>query len=278
MTVKPAHKPPSLRDADMSLRARSDGYQKDLAKLQRKLSQIQQAYLFSGRSAVIVFEGWDAAGKGGAIRRLSECLDPRSFKVWPIGPPRNYYLARQYLLRFMERMPPYGAIAAFDRSWYGRVLVERVEALTPTKRWKAAYREIADFERMLTDDGTRIVKLFFHISPEEQLRRFEARLHDPMKRWKLSFEDFRNRRHWDDYVAATEEMFARTSTANAPWTVVASEHKKHGRITALREIVKALGRGVDLRPPTLDEAVLAEAVEHFDVEPTLLESLRGRTE
>ena len=154
----------------------------------------------SGRSAVIVFEGWDAAGKGGTIRRTSAALDPRSFKVWPIGPPRNYYLARLYLLRFMGVLRPVGAITAFDRSWYGRVLVERVEKLIPTRRWKAAYREITEFERMMTDDGTRLVKLFFHISPEEQLRRFEARLHDPMKRWKLSFEDFRNRRHWDDYV------------------------------------------------------------------------------
>ncbi len=276
--ARPAHHPPRLADADLSLRMKTERYKSDLAKLQRKLSQIQQAYLFSGRSAVIVFEGWDAAGKGGAIRRLSAGLDPRSFKVWPIGPPRNYYLARHYFLRFMERLPPNGAIAAFDRSWYGRVLVERVEALIPPKRWKAAYHEITDFERMLTDDGTRIVKLFFHISPEEQLRRFEARLHDPMKRWKLSFEDFRNRRRWDDYVAAAEEMLARTSTANAPWTIIPAENKNYGRIAALREIANALGRGVDLSPPTLDPAVLAEAEEYFELAPTLVESLGGRTE
>jgi AMP-polyphosphate phosphotransferase len=276
--ARPVHRPPRLGDADLTLRARPERYEDDLAKLQRQLSQIQQAYLFSGRSAVIVFEGWDAAGKGGAIRRLSAALDPRSFKVWPIGPPRNYYLARHYFLRFMERLPPNGAIAAFDRSWYGRVLVERVEALIPPKRWKGAYREITDFERMLTDDGTRMVKLFFHISPEEQLRRFEARLHDPLKRWKLSFEDFRNRRRWDDYAAAAEEMFARTSTANAPWTVIPSEDKKWGRIAALREVAAVLGRGVALGPPTLDDAVLEEAKAHFELEPTLLARLSGRTE
>ena len=206
---------------------------KKLARLQLTLTAIQQAYLLSGRSAVIVFEGWDAAGKGGTIRRTSAAFDPRSFKVWPIGPPRNYYLARLYLLRFMERLPPAGAITAFDRSWYGRVLVERVEKLIPERRWKAAYREITEFERMMTDDGTRLVKLFFHITADEQLRRFEARLHDPMKRWKLSFEDFRNRRHWDDYVEATEEMLARTSTSNAPWCVVPAEDKKYGRIAAI---------------------------------------------
>ena len=219
--------------------ARARRLREELARLQLTLTAIQQAYLLSGRSAVIVFEGWDAAGKGGTIRRTSAAFDPRSFKVWPIGPPRNYYLARLYLLRFMERLPPAGAITAFDRSWYGRVLVERVEKLIPEPRWKAAYREINEFERMITDDGTRLVKLFFHITAEEQLRRFEARLHDPMKRWKLSFEDFRNRRHWDDYVEATEEMLARTSTSNAPWCVVPAEDKKYGRIAALTEVVGA---------------------------------------
>ena len=262
----------------MSLKLEPAVYVRKLARLQRTLSAIQQAYLFSGRSAVIVFEGWDAAGKGGAIRRMSAAFDPRSFKVWPIGPPRNYYLARLYLLRFMERLPPAGAIAAFDRSWYGRVLVERVEKLIPEPRWKAAYREINEFERMITDDGTRLVKLFFHITAEEQLRRFEARLHDPMKRWKLSFEDFRNRRHWDDYVEATEEMLARTSTSNAPWCVVPAEDKKYGRIAALTEVVRRLGRGVDLGPPALDDAVLAEAQQHFQLEPSQIARLSGRTE
>jgi AMP-polyphosphate phosphotransferase len=269
---------PRLESVDLGLSLPREAYEAELSRLQRELARIQQAYLFSGQSAVVVFEGWDAAGKGGTIRRLSAALDPRSFKVWPIGPPRNYYLARHHLLRFMERLPPNGAIAAFDRSWYGRVLVERVEALIPPERWRAAYREIVQFERMLTDDGMRLVKLFFHISPDEQLRRFEARLHDPLKRWKLSYEDFRNRRRWDDYATATDEMFARTSTPNAPWVVVPSEDKRHGRIAALREIAEVLGRGVDLGPPTLDDAVLAEAKAHFDLKPYQVARLSGRTE
>ena len=139
---------PRLADVDLSLKLPTKVYEKKLKQLQRSLMQIQQAYLLQGRSAAIVFEGWDAAGKGGTIRRMSARLDPRGFKVWPIGAPRRYYLDRHFLLRFMERLPPRGAITAFDRSWYGRVLVERVEELTPEERWCAAYREIVDFERL----------------------------------------------------------------------------------------------------------------------------------
>jgi polyphosphate kinase 2 (PPK2 family) len=269
---------PRLADVDLGAQMEADDYDRSLRKLQRKLALIQETYLLTGRSAVIVFEGWDAAGKGGTIRRVSAALDPRSFKVWPIGAPRRYYLERHYFLRFMERLPPAGAIAAFDRSWYGRVLVERVEELTPPERWKAAYREIVEFERMIADDGTRIVKLFFHISPEVQLRRFEDRLRDPLKRWKLSYEDFRNRKRWDDYAEAIDEMFARTSSPHAPWVLIPSNDKKHGRIAAISEIVRRLGKGVDLSPPTLDETVLSEARAHLDLEPGLVARLSGRTE
>ncbi|WP_306117783.1 MULTISPECIES: polyphosphate kinase [unclassified Roseitalea] len=269
---------PRLDDADLSLALGSRKYDKRLAALQHKLAQIQQAYLFQGRSAVIVFEGWDAAGKGGAIRRISAALDPRSFKVWPIGAPRDYYMQRHFLLRFMERLPPRGAITAFDRSWYGRVLVERVEGYAPEPRWRAAYREINEFERMISDDGVRLVKLFFHITPEEQLSRFEERLRNPMKRWKLSFEDFRNRRRWDDYALAINEMFERTSTKGAPWTLIPANDKKYARIAAMKTIAKRLSRGVDLSPPSLDDSVIVEASEHLKMRQSLVESLAGRTE
>jgi polyphosphate kinase 2 (PPK2 family) len=262
----------------MSKRLTSSEYNRKIQKLQRKLAQIQQAYLFSGQSGVIVFEGWDAAGKGGAIRRISAALDPRSFKVWPIGAPRSYYLDRHFLLRFMERLPPRGAISAFDRSWYGRVLVERVEELTPKSRWQAAYDEINSFERMLVDDGIRLVKLFFHITPEEQLARFEERIRNPMKRWKLSYEDFRNRQKWDDYATAIDEMFARTSPAHAPWVVIPANDKKYARIEAMNAITKCFGRGIDLSPPTLDESVLAEVRQHLDIKSSLIDSLAGRTD
>ncbi len=278
MSKKGHGRTPRLDDADLSLHLGRDSYERKLVKLQHLLTQIQQAYLFSGKSAVILFEGWDAAGKGGTIRRISAAFDPRSFKVWPIGAPRKYYLERHFLLRFMERMPPNGAITIFDRSWYGRVLVERVEKLTPEKRWKNAYKEINDFERMLHDDDTRLVKLFFHISPDEQLARFEERLRNPLKRWKLSYEDFRNRNHWDDYATAIDEMFERTSTDYAPWHVIPANDKKHARIAAMKIITDTLGKGVDLSPPVIDETVLQAAKEHIELTPSLVESLAGRTE
>lgn len=270
--------PRRLADLDMSSKLGRKAYGEELARLRLALSKIQQSYLFSGDKAVILFEGWDAAGKGGTIRRVSSALDPRSFKVWPIGAPRNFYLDRHYLLRFMERLPPNGAISAFDRSWYGRVLVERVEHLTPETRWRQAYDEIRNFERMLLDDGTRLVKLFFHITPDVQLKRFEERLRNPLKRWKLTYEDFRNRTHWHEYTEAIDEMFEKTSTAEAPWTVVPANDKKYARIFAMKAIVDTISLGVDLDPIKPHDEVLDAAGEALAIEPELIASLRGRTE
>ncbi|WP_171231603.1 polyphosphate kinase 2 family protein [Ruegeria sp. HKCCA4812] len=272
------HHPPKLSDADLTRKLNKKVYFDQLIELQTRLARIQQAYLFHGLKGVLVFEGWDAAGKGGTIRRINQALDPRSFKVWPIGAPRNYYLNRHYLLRFWERLPPSGAISAFDRSWYGRVLVERIEKLTPETRWRAAYQEINDFERMLVDDGTRIVKLFFHISQEEQMRRFTERLTNPMKRWKLTYEDFRNREKWDVAEVAVDEMLARTSTEVAPWHVIPSNNKKYARITAMKAIVEAFSEGVDLNPQHLDRRTLEAAGKTLAVDQSLIDSLRARTE
>jgi polyphosphate kinase 2 (PPK2 family) len=268
---------PKLDELPLDTKIKRDAYDKKLKTLQLKLTQIQQAYLFGGQSAVVVFEGWDAAGKGGTIRRISAALDPRSFKVWPIGAPRPWYLDRHWLVRFWPMLPPKGAISIFDRSWYGRVLVERVEQLTPPKRWKQAYQEINDFERMLTDHGTRVVKIFFHISPDEQLKRLEERIHDPLKRWKLSYEDFRNRSKWKEYSNAIDDMFEATSTKRSPWLAIPANDKKYARITAIDAIVKRLAKGVDLSPPSLDDSVLEAAQEHIELHPSLLESLSGRT-
>ncbi len=279
MSKKKAHRqPPRLEKLDMKLSLDSDTYHRSLVDLQHRLMQVQQAYLFSGRSAVVVFEGWDASGKGGTIRRISSALDPRSFKVWPIGAPRNYYLERHYLTRFIERLPPRGAITIFDRSWYGRVLVERVESLAPEKRWRTAYSEINAFEKMLIDDGTRLIKIFMHVTPDEQLSRFKRRLLDPMKRWKLTYEDFRNRHHWPDYEIAINDMFAETSTEIAPWIAVPANNKKYARIAAMSEIVGRLSKGVDLSPPQIDAVVLEEANNHFDLPEPLVRSLAGLTE
>ncbi len=273
MASKSKTTPPQLSAADLSLKLGRKEYEEQLKELQLKLLQIQQAYLFQERSAAIVFEGWDAAGKGGTIRRISTVLDPRSFKVWPISAPRPYYLDRHFLLRFMERLPERGAITAFDRSWYGRVLVERVEGFTPKDRWMAGYREINDFERLITDDGTRLVKIFFHISKDEQLERFADRLKDPLKRWKLTHDDFRNREKWDDYAAAIDDMFAKTSTEHAPWTLIPADNKKYARIAAIKTIVDCLSDDVDLSPPALPEKMLKAAKQQLDLDSDFLDSL-----
>ena len=252
-----------LSKIDMDKALDREVYSERLGKLQTKLLKIQQAYLHSGDSAVIAFEGWDAAGKGGTIRRMSAVLDPRGFKVWPIAAPRPHDLERHYLARFWERLPPTKGIAVFDRTWYGRVLVERVEGYAERKAWKRAYEEINEFEQLLIDGGTRLVKLFLHVTPEVQLQRFEDRLRDPMKRWKLSYEDFRNRNSRKDYEEAIDEMFARTSTEVAPWYPIAANDKKYARIAAMEIIAERLAKGVDLKPRPLDEKVKAEAEKLF---------------
>ncbi len=250
---------------DLSLGKRA--YEERLAALQLRLRQIQQAYLAGGERGIVVFEGWDAAGKGGTIRRMSAVMDPRGFKVWPIAAPSDAEKAQHFLQRFWERLPPRGAVAVFDRSWYGRVLVERVEKLAARPEWSRAYRDINEFERMLADDGARLVKIFLHVSPEEQLRRFEQRLADPLKRWKLTYEDFRNRDLRPLYEAAVEEMVARTSTAAAPWHVIPAEDKRYARVEALGRIVDTLAEGVDLSPRPLDEEAKAMARAVFGALP-----------
>ena len=245
-------------------------YETALAEMQLQMLRVQQAYFYEGRRAIVLFEGWDAAGKGGTIRRLTEHLDPRGCKVWPIGAPKPEEQGRHYLYRFWTRVPERGTIAVFDRSWYGRVLVERVEGLAAKPDWERAYREINEFERMLTDDGVRIVKLFLHITPEEQLRRFTERLRNPYKHWKITAEDLRNRAHWPNYVDAIHDMFDRTSTVPAPWHALAANYKWHARVRALKTAVKSLAEGVSLKPPPIDPHVQEEAAAALGLSFTLL--------
>jgi polyphosphate kinase 2 (PPK2 family) len=234
-------------------------YERRLSSLQEVLQLIQQAYLGSGRRAIIVLEGWDTAGKGGIVRRLGWALDPRSFKVHPIAAPDEHERAQFYLQRFWGRLPEGGQIVVFDRSWYGRVLVERVEGYATKKEWRRAYREINEFELMLVDAGVRIVKLFLHITREEQDRRFRDRLFNPLKRWKLSYEDFRNRARWSDYEAAIENMLAKTSTDHARWYLIPANDKLYGRIAAFRVLADRLGEEVALEPKPIDPDLLGEA-------------------
>ena len=183
-------------------------------------------------------------------------------QVWSIGRPTPEEQGRHYLWRFWQRLPPPGQIAIFDRTWYGRVLVERVEGLARPKEWRRAYDEINAFEKMLVDDGVRLVKLFLHISDAEQLRRFRERIATPTKHWKMSAEDIRNRAHRRDYLSALDDMFALTSTAAAAWYVVPAEYKWFARVALAKTVVKALGKGIALGPPALDPAVV-EAAEQI---------------
>src|SRR5450631_3170763 len=262
-TVKPRHFLVSRRPrlAKITDHPKMDfaDYERRLASLQGALQFIQQAYLGTSERAVIVLEGWDTAGKGGIVRRLGWALDPRSFKVHPMAAPDQHERSEQYLQRFWRRLPANGQIVAFDRSWYGRVLVERVEGLATDKEWRRAYREINEFERTLVDSGVRVVKLFLHITPDEQVRRFRDRLINPVKRWKLSYEDFRNRAHWSDYEAAIEDMMEETATERAPWHLIPANDKPYGRVAALRILADQLGKDVSLEPRQIDPDLLNEA-------------------
>lgn len=235
-------KTPRLEDTDLSSKIEDKKeYEKQLEAVQLRLLRLQQKCYQDKRRVIIAMEGWDAAGKGGAIKRVTEQMDPRGFRVWPISAPHEEEQGRHYLYRFWTKLPPPGGWTVFDRTWYGRVLVERIEKLCKKSAWKRAYGEINAFEKMLVDDGVILVKIFLHISKKEQLRRFKEREANPYKKWKMSDEDWRNRRKWDQYVEATDEMFAETSTKDAPWTIVAGEHKWWTREKVCETIAEAVG-------------------------------------
>jgi len=215
-------------------------YESDLKAWQYDLLSLQQAVLRQNGRMIVVVQGMDAAGKGGAIRRLVHRLDPRGFRVHRIGAPAAWKQKKHYLFRFWSRLPSPGEMVIFDRSWYGRVLVERIEGFAEAKRWQQAYREISEFERWLVDDGVMLVKLWFHIDKDEQLKRFEAREKNPYKAWKLTDEDWRNREKWDQYIEAAEQMLEKTDTFVAPWTVIAANSKRHARLQALEAVANCL--------------------------------------
>jgi polyphosphate kinase 2 (PPK2 family) len=228
----------------------ADEYKKRLKKAQLELLGWQRKLAESKGTVIIVLEGPDAAGKGGAIKRIVEKLDPRLLKVHSIVKPSMEEHQRHYLWRFWNKLPPYGQIVIFDRSWYGRVLVERVEGFCREAAWQRAYREINEFERQLMDDGALLVKLYLFITKEEQLKRFKVRESDPYKHWKISDEDWRNRRHWKENVDAAQDMLVRTSTVRAPWHVIGSNFKWHARVKCVQEITEAIKR-CPLRESTL---------------------------
>ena len=257
---------PHLDDVDMNVKFDKSTYSHTLAELQYQLKELSLAYGRQRMRSVVVFEGQDAAGKGGTIRRMSWPLDPRMLKVWPISAPSADEKEDHYLARFWRRLPRPGQMVIFDRSWYGRVLVERVEGFASEVEWKRAYGEINEFERMLGDDGIRLVKIFLHITSEEQLSRFRARFRDPFKRWKLSEEDLRNREKWDTYEVATNEMFEKTSTKAHPWALIPGNNKQYARLKVISTIVEQLSEGVDMQLPELAPKFEKRAAKALGVE------------
>ncbi|MCU0297394.1 MAG: polyphosphate:AMP phosphotransferase [Candidatus Nanopelagicales bacterium] len=231
-----------LSKVDLSQDLDKETYRAELAKQQAKLYKLSIEARKRGISSVLAFEGWDAAGKGGVIRRVTQSLEAGDYRVNPVAAPTPEELRYPYLWRFWQHMPPAGRFAIFDRTWYGRVLVERVEGFASPDEWQRAYDEIADFEAQMVERGYFVAKFWLHISPEEQLARFKAREETPYKQHKITEEDYRNRERWDDYVQAIDQMVLRTTSAKAPWHVIPANSKYNARVTVLKAITEGLKR------------------------------------
>lgn len=229
-----------LDKVDLSPSLSQEEYQKLLKKYQQRVRDLEHTVYERRIPGIIVYSGWDAAGKGGNIKRLTQNMDPRGYEVIPIGAPNDIEKLHHYLWRFWLEIPKAGHIAIFDRSWYGRVMVERIEGFCTEAEWKRAYQEINEFEEQLANFGTILVKFWLHIDKDEQLRRFRERENNPYKRWKLGEEDWRNREKWDLYKKAVDEMLFRTSSPHAPWTIVEANSKWYARIKALKTVVEAI--------------------------------------
>ena len=237
-----------LETVDLSLSLEREEYKESLLKYQVAVHNLGYQVYVQKRPVIMVFEGWDAGGKGGAIKRLTEKLDPRGYVVYPIAAPSGDDATRHYLFRFWRRLPETGQIAIFDRSWYGRVMVERIEGFCSEEAWKRAYREINQFERQMVDYGTILFKFWIHVSKEEQLARFESRANDRLKQWKLTGEDWRNREKWDVYEEAVNDMLLKTSTMTAPWTVVEGNDKWYARVKVVQTVVDQLSKELNYDP------------------------------
>ena len=252
-----------LEKIDLTKQLKKQEWKAVRPALQRQLYDLQRAGFKVGLPTIIVFEGWDASGKGTSINMLTQRLDPRGFKVWPIRAARTSEQNHPWLWRFWLKLPNRGEIAIFDRSWYGRVLVERVEKLISETEWQKAYRDIVDFEQMLAEDGHVIVKFWLHIGKDEQRRRFKALEKDPLQAWHVQSEDWEHHRKYDDYLLAAEEMLERTETEWGTWTIVEATDQDYTQWKIMSTIVDALGRGLRTRgvdPESLSaEAMTAQA-------------------
>ena len=239
MSAQPVADKP-LSKVDLSKTITKEEYKTQLDAYQEKLRVLQVKALEAGLSTIIAFEGWDAGGKGGAIKRLTNSFDPMGYQVNPTSAPNAVEKQYQYMWRFWINMPRRGEIAIFDRTWYGRVMVERVEHFTPDEDWQRAYEEINETEKQWYDDKVAIAKFWLQIDKDEQEKRFKERESDPSKEWKITDEDWRNRGKWNDYEVAVNEMIARTSTTYAPWTIVEANEKEFARIKVLKTVAEML--------------------------------------
>lgn len=258
--------PIDLADYEKGAKYKGD-YDAELAALQKRLAKIQVAHIIHDRRSVILFEGWDAAGKGGIIKRMTSEWDPRYYRVHPISAPTPEERDHHFLWRFWTRLPSGRNIAIFDRSWYGRVLVERVEGFCSKAEWKRAYDEINAFERQQIDAGTNFVKLFVHITQETQDRQLAQRLDTPWKRWKTGVDDYRNRARREDYLDALHDMFEKTDAKGARWQVIDNNDREAGRIAALTYVADRLEKLVPMDFPEPDPEVVRLAQEAFGYVP-----------
>jgi polyphosphate kinase 2 (PPK2 family) len=242
-----------LEKVDLSRKLSKAEYKARLPYLRDRLYALQKACWDAGIPSAIIFEGWDAAGKGTSINILTRRLEPRGFKLYPIQAPRTYETHMPWLWRFWQKLPNYGEMAIFDRSWYGRVLVERVEGLTPEDRWRKAFRDIVNFERTIADDGYVIIKFWLHISKEEQSRRFKELEKDPLESWHVQPEDWEHHRKYPEYLVAVEEMLERTETEWGPWTIVEATDRRWTRVKIFETIIRRLEEGIKDRGLPLPE-------------------------
>ena len=243
--VFPLVKMPKLKDVELEGKTiDEEEYQKELKKLQAKLGELHNRLYRKWVPVIITYEGWDAAGKGGNIKRIAGALDPRGYEVQPIASPEPHEKARHYLWRFWTRLPKDGHIAIFDRTWYGRVMVERLEGFCSENDWKRAYNDMNEFEKELHDWGAVIIKFWVQIDKDTQLERFNDRQNNPEKRWKITDEDWRNREKWDQYEEAVDEMLKKTSTTFAPWHILESVDKKYARIKALKIVIEEIEKAL----------------------------------
>jgi len=247
-----------LDKIDLTKKLTKGVYKSVIPMLTHRLYNAQKASWDAEIPVVIIFEGWDAAGKGTTIQRLTRPLDPRGFKLYPIRAARTFERNHPWLWRFWMKLPAFGELAIFDRSWYGRVMVERVEKLIPENKWRRAYRDITEFERTIADDGTLIIKFFLHISRDEQRRRFDKLLKDPLTAWHVTDEDWEHHKQYHEWLLAYEEAFERTDSEFGPWTIIEATDRRYTRVKVFHTVIAALEERLDITTEPLPTMIELE--------------------